>query len=86
MFDGSDYPKPLDEELFDSWLEKGRQSKISYSYLLIIWDEFESAYEAAYTEDREAIRAYEWFGESSTHESLVAIYDLYSESRISLMN
>lgn len=86
MFDGSDYPKPLDEDLFDTWLEKGRQSKISYSYLLIIWNDLESSYQAAYTENRASILEYELYGESSGHESLVAIYDLYSESRITLMH
>jgi hypothetical protein len=28
MFSGPDFPKSLDEEVFGSWLEKGRLSKI----------------------------------------------------------
>ncbi len=32
MFNGSDFPKSLDEEVFNLWLENGRQSKIGYNY------------------------------------------------------
>lgn len=84
MFDGSDYPKSLDEAQFDDWLENGRQSKIRYAYLLIIWNELDAAYLPVYTENRATINTYELFGESSGYESLIAVYDLYSESRISL--
>jgi hypothetical protein len=31
MFEGSDFPKSLDEETFNGWLENGRQSKIGYN-------------------------------------------------------
>jgi hypothetical protein len=41
MFDGPDYPKSLDEELFERWLEKGRQSNLGYKYLLVLWDTLE---------------------------------------------
>ena len=44
MFDSSDFPKPLDEDLFDQWLEKGRNSKIANHYLLVIWDTMEENY------------------------------------------
>lgn len=84
MFDSSDYPKPLDESLFEEWLEKGRTSKISFAYLLIIWNEIEASYLPVYTENRAGFAEYEIYGEATTHESIVAIYDLYSESRISL--
>lgn len=39
MFEGLNYPQPLDGSLLDEWLEKGRVSKIPYAYLVIIWDE-----------------------------------------------
>lgn len=82
MFDGSDFPKSLDEQQFEEWLEEGRDSKISYNYLLIIWDAFEEKYLPVYLESRDKINNYERYGKSVSQESLVAAYDLYSESRI----
>jgi len=84
MFDGPDYPKSLDEELFDNWLENGRTSKLGYSHLLIIWNELESQYQPIYTDNREAINEYDKYGFSITQESLIAAYNLYSEARIDL--
>lgn len=84
MFDGPDYPKSLEEEMFDAWLENGRTSKLGYSHLLIIWNELESAYQPVYTDNRETISRYEVYGQSTSQESLVAAYNLYSESRIDL--
>ncbi len=82
MFDGSAFPQSLDEELFEAWLENGRLSKLGHKYLLIIWDEVESKYLPVYTEVREQAFEYERFKEATGRESLVAAYDLYSESRI----
>lgn len=82
MFEGADFPKSLDEEVFDSWLENGRQSKLSYNYLLIIWDELESDYQPVYVEDRNKLNDYVEHRISTGRESLVAAYDLYSESRV----
>lgn len=82
MFDGSGFPKSLDEEVFNLWMENGRASKIRYSYLLIIWDEYESNYRPVYAEQRAEISEYEVYKTSTGRESLVAAYDLYSESRI----
>ena len=82
MFEGADFPKPLDEELFDSWLENGRQSKLSYHYLLIVWDEFESSYQPVYLENRDALNDYAKDKLSPSRELLVAAYDLYSEGRV----
>ena len=82
MFDSPDFPKSLDEALFNTWLENGRSSKISYSYLLVIWDEFEAAYLPVYVENRDEINKFEKYGTSPARELLVAAYDLYSESRI----
>lgn len=84
MFNGPDYPKALDEDLFDAWLEKGRSRKMGYNYLLIIWNALEIKYSPIYIEDRNELHRYEVYGESSGIESLVAVYDLYSESRIIL--
>ena len=82
MFDGADFPKSLDEELFDYWLENGRQSKLNYSYLLIIWDELDSEYQPVYVESRDELNSYAKDRIVTGRESLVAAYDLYSESRI----
>jgi hypothetical protein len=83
MFESHDYPKPLDEALFDSWLEAGRSSKIPYAFLLIVWDELEGRYLPFYAEKREEFGDFEKYGGSSPgRQLLVATYDLYSESRI----
>lgn len=79
MFEGPDYPKSLDEDIFNRWLENGRKSKIGYHYLLIVWDDYESAYQPVYVARREEIQSYKT---ASSRERFVAAYDLYSESRI----
>jgi hypothetical protein len=79
MFEGRDYPKSLDEELFNRWLESGRLSKLSYHYLLIVWDDYDSSYHPVYAEHRDEIESHR---KSSSRERLVAAYDLYSESRV----
>jgi hypothetical protein len=83
MFDNSDFPKSLDESLFETWLEEGRMRKIGYKYMIIVWDVFETKYFPVYTETREKFADYEMYGSSNGSESLVAIYDLYSHSKIS---
>jgi hypothetical protein len=82
MFEGPGFPKSLDEEVFNLWLENGRQSKIGYNYLLVVWDGYESAYRPMYVAHRDEIGEYETYETSTGRESLVAAYDLYSESRI----
>ncbi|MGL1889074.1 MAG: hypothetical protein OCD76_21355 [Reichenbachiella sp.] len=82
MFEGSDYPKSLDEEMFDDWLEQGRLSKISYRYLLIVWDAFDAKYIPTYIEQRKTMFEYELYNNATGRESIVAVYDLYSESKI----
>lgn len=79
MFDGSGFPKSLDEGVFNLWLEKGRGSSIGYHYLLIVWDEYDSEYKPIYVHQRDEI---ENLRVSNNRERLVAAYDLYSESRI----
>ena len=82
MFQTPEHPKSLDEEVFNSWLEKGRESKFGYKYLLVIWDAYESDYRPVYTEHRDELTQYQTHDTSSGMERLVAVYDLYSESRI----
>jgi hypothetical protein len=82
MFEGSDFPKSLDEEVFNIWLENGRSSKMGYKYLLVIWDNYEASYRPVYTEHRDSTHEYQSYRSSTSRESLVAAYDLYSESRI----
>jgi hypothetical protein len=81
MFEGPGFPKSLDEEVFNLWLEKGRLSNIGHKYLLVVWDEYEAAYRPIYTAQREDIHQFD--KSSSSRERLVAAYDLYSESKIS---
>ncbi|ELR71522.1 hypothetical protein C900_02585 [Fulvivirga imtechensis AK7] len=71
MFDGSDFPKSLNEELFNSWLENGRQSNLGYHYLLVLWDEFEYDYQPAYVESRDELDKYIKNSNLSSRESLV---------------
>ena len=82
MFNSSEYPKPLDEGQFTSWLERGRASKIPYAYLLVLWDDLEQEYLPVYVENRAAIQGYEKYGTSPAQQLLVAAYDLFSESRV----
>lgn len=82
MFDGADYPKPLDESVFDEWLEQGRNSKIPYAYLMIIWDELYAAYSPEYVERRKDLQQHTRYGQGPDHHLLVAAYDLYSETRV----
>ena len=80
MFDGPGFPKSLDEEVFNSWLEKGRESRLGYKYLLIIWDEYDAEYRPVYAEHRAEIGQYD--RSSLGRERLIAAYDLYSEGNV----
>jgi len=82
MFDGPDFPKALDEELFETWLEKGRDQQIGNKYLLVIWDSLDEDYKPVFVDKRSDIAHYEDYGSAVSQESLIAAYDLYSESRI----
>ncbi|TXE07602.1 hypothetical protein [Algoriphagus aquimarinus] len=84
MFEGPDYPKSITEDLFEFWLEDGRASKISYHFLLIVWNVYDEKYNPVYVETREEIGNYELYPNAKGSEALIAVYDLYSESRISL--
>ncbi|MEQ8477499.1 hypothetical protein [Fulvivirga sp.] len=82
MFETQNFSKSLDENQFDSWLENGRNSKLGYQYILIIWDTIEEDFKPIYLEDREKITEYHDI--IAAQEVPVAAYDLYSESKISL--
>jgi hypothetical protein len=82
MLNGPDFPKPLDENVFSSWLENGRLDKLGYKYLLIIWDEYDAQYKPAYATHRDEFGRYQSYRSSVDRESLIAVYDLYSESKI----
>lgn len=82
MFNSPDYPHSLEESLFENWLKTGRDSKIPYAYLLIIWDDLDTKYMAVYAEDRSEIQKFARYGNSPEHSTLVAAYDLYSEGRV----
>lgn len=86
MFDGPDFPKSLSEDVFDEWLENGRKSRLGYQFMLIIFDEFEQDYRPHYVETRAMINGYEMYGNSTSRESLIAAYDLFSESKLYLTN
>ena len=84
MFDSPDYPKFLDEDRFEAWLEKGRESKIAYEYMLVVWDDVAQDYHPTFAENRAHIKELKispW-GNSVEQESVVAVYDLFSEARI----
>ena len=84
MFEGPDYPASITEEVFENWLAEGRDSKISYHFLLIVWNVYDEKYNPVYVESREEIANYELYPDARGSEALIAVYDLYSESRISL--
>lgn len=79
MFEGQDFPRSLDEGVFNHWLENGRRAKIGYNYLVVVWDEYESAYLPVYIAHRDEIEKYKT---SHSRERFIAAYDLYSESRV----
>ncbi len=84
MFENAGFPKSLDEDTVQEWLEKGRESKIYYKFLLIIWNEFAADYQALYLEDRDKLKEYQRLDTSNAAETLIAVYDVFSESRIPL--
>lgn len=86
MFEGPEYPKPLDEDLFDQWLVNGRESKIKFEFMLIVWDDIEHDYTPVYVESRTQIleQGMDLYGESMGTTSIVAAYNLYSEAKVGL--
>ncbi|MFT4738536.1 MAG: hypothetical protein ACI8QD_001920 [Cyclobacteriaceae bacterium] len=79
MFE-AEYGKPLSESLFEEWLEKGRESKVGYKYLLVNWNAHDEDFQAIYVAERSEIILHKQ--PIGSPDSLVAAYDIYSESRI----
>lgn len=79
MFENTER-KALLEDDFEQWLENGRNSRLGYHFMLIIWNEREREYHPKYLSTREEFNSYSL----AIHESIVSVYDLYSESRITL--
>ena len=82
MFETLDFGKSLNEDLFDEWLENGRNSRLGYHYMLVVWDKLYEQFKPIYTEDKERIEEFD--NSVVSNEILVAAYDLYSESKISI--
>ena len=84
MFDSSEFPDSLEEDVFEAWLEKGRDSPITYEYMLIVWDETTNSYHPLYAEDRDDVKEKNpgFWGESPMHTATIAIYALFSESKL----
>ena len=81
MFENLNFSKSLDEDVFDMWLEQGRNSKFGYQYLLIIWDTWQEEFKPVYLEERDEIEEYR--NSINASETAIAAYDLYSESKMS---
>ncbi len=79
MFDGLGFSKSLDEETFDQWLVNGRESKINYEFMLVIWEEGEQDFCPVYLEQRHEIEAHQ-----ANHSIIVAAYNLFSETKVAL--
>ncbi|WP_286756314.1 hypothetical protein [Roseivirga sp. UBA838] len=84
MFESKEYPASLDESQFELWLEQGRESKLSYEYMLIVWDDLEATYHPEYVESRDLINKHPFWGQDYGSSVTIAVYDLYSEARISI--
>lgn len=86
MFESAGFPKALDENTFMEWLEKGRNSRLPVKYLIIIWNDLEENFRPQYEESREDLEIYCQSLRSNSRESLIAVYDIYSESKINTGN
>lgn len=80
MFENLNFGSGLSEDRFDEWLESGRQSKIRFHYIVILWDEIERDYRPVYIIERAELEKYKDY--RGVGEALVAVYDLYTESKI----
>ena len=86
MFEGPEYRKSLDENTFDQWLENGRESRMNYEFMLVIWDDVEQDYIPEYVESRQQIssKGIGLYGNTNGLTSIVAIYNLFSEAKINI--
>ena len=81
MFE-SQYGKSLSEEEFEQWFENGRDHPIGNKYLLVTWNTLDQVFSPKYFTSREELR--QFASVDNYQEELVAAYDLFSESRISI--
>ncbi len=81
MFESFGNGKSLDEDLFDEWLEKGRENKIGYQFMLVTWTVQDEDFKPIYFLNREDLMS---FRADGIQEKAIAAYDLFSESRIML--
>ncbi|WP_372530118.1 hypothetical protein [Ekhidna sp.] len=81
MFENLKFLLPLEETRFEEWLEAGRKSKLSYTLLVVLWDEMEKDYRPVYLTDRNDLEKYQ-DDRGNISDVFVAAYDLYSESKI----
>ncbi|QSE96482.1 hypothetical protein [Fulvivirga lutea] len=82
MFDTHNFSKSLEEDVFDSWLEAGRNSKLGYEYMVVVWLTMEEEFKPIYLERRDQLS--ELTDISNLTEVVVAAYDLYSESKVTI--
>ena len=80
MFESLGYSKSLNEDEFNSWLEKGRESKLGYYYLLVMWCDWDKEFKPIYCTDSDSLKS----RIDSSSDDFIAAYDLYSESMISV--
>ncbi len=81
MFDNLNFSAALDEQRFDDWLVQGRGSKIRFSYMVVLWDEIEKDYRPVYLSERSELNKYQE-NARTVSDVVVAIYDLYTESKV----
>ncbi|NQZ78643.1 MAG: hypothetical protein HRT61_21390 [Ekhidna sp.] len=80
MFENLNF-KPLDEAIFEGWLDSGRSSKIRFEYLVVLWDESQKEYRPVYLHSRSEMNEYA-DDSSRVGDVFVAAYDLYTESKV----
>ncbi len=78
MFESKEFTKSLDEELFDAWLEEGRESKMGYAYMMVVWDMYDEKFKPLYVDKLEKVHQFP----DSGREKFVAAYDIYSHSKV----
>lgn len=81
MFENLKFLNALEEDRFEEWMEDGRESKLSFTLLVVLWDEMEKDYRPVYLIDRSDLEKYQ-NDRGNISDVFVAAYDLYSESKI----
>ncbi|SNT26796.1 hypothetical protein SAMN05421640_3056 [Ekhidna lutea] len=81
MFENLNFDEPLDENRFDQWFDEGRESKIRFEYLVVLWDEMEKDYRPVFLAERAKLKKYV-DDPANVGDVFVAAYDLYTESKV----